>query len=217
MKNLFLTIVLIFTSLLTVSAQETPYQKVMRTEITRLDQADSLHKFKQSANAFSRISQLNPGEWQPYYYEALAYIYQSLDGSLTLNKKDEALAKAELLIKKAESIAPDNTEIITLQGFRVMAAVSADPAGRGQSMSGTVLDYFGKALKLDPENPRAMILMAQMEFGMAKFFHSGTENACALVKKGQNALTRQNEEKLKASLMPVWGKYLADQLSKACQ
>jgi len=217
MKKSLLTIALVFSVLVSALAQETPYQQVMKSEIVKLDQADSLPKFQQSANAFSRISQLNPKEWQPYYYGALAYIYQGLDSSVPLLKKDEALAKAEELIKKAETISPDNSEIITLEGFKVMAEVSADPGSRGQSLSGTVLNHFGKALKIDSKNPRASILMAQMEFGMARFFHSGTEKACVLVKQSQDAFAAQNEEALKAALMPTWGKNLADKLSKVCQ
>ena len=113
MKKSLLTITLIFAVMVSIFAQVNPYHKVMITEISKLDQADSLKKFQQSANAFSRISQLNPKEWQPYYYGALAYIYQGLDGSLSLAKKDEALAKAAELIKKADAISPDNSEIIT--------------------------------------------------------------------------------------------------------
>jgi len=80
-----------------------------------------------------------------------------------------------------------------------------------------VMNNFGKALKIDPENPRAAVLMAQMEFGMAKFFNSGTEKACDLVKKSQVSFAGQNQNALKASLMPSWGKFLADKLSKVCQ
>jgi len=215
MKKSFLTSVFILV-VISVFAQESPYQKAMKKEISLFDQADSLPKFQQSANAFSRISQLNSGEWQPYYYGALAYIYQGLDGSLSLAKKDEALAKAEELIKKAEAVSANNSEIITLEGFKLMAEVSADPSGRGQSLSGTVLYTFGKALSIDNKNPRAMILMAQMEYGMAKFFKSGTEKACGLVKQSQTIFAAQNEEILKASLLPAWGKGLADKLAKVC-
>ncbi|MCF2442837.1 hypothetical protein L0657_02630 [Dyadobacter sp. CY345] len=217
MKKSLLTIILIFAVMVSVFAQETSYQNVMKTEIAKLDHADSLNRFQQSANAFSRISQLNPKEWQPYYYGALAYIYQGLDGASSLEKRDEALAKAEELIKKAEVISPDNAEIIALEGFKVMAEVSADPASRGQTLSGKVMHNFSKALKIDPKNPRAAVLMAQMEFGMARFFNSGTEKACDLVKLSQRSFEAQNEETLKAALLPTWGKNLADKLSKVCQ
>ena len=217
MKKLF-TIIALF--LLTVSvtiAQDSPYQKAMKKEIAKVIETDSIPELQQSANAFARIAEMNGKEWQPLYYQALAYTFQGLNRSLTLDKKDEALAKADELAKKADAISPNNAEIVTLQGFILMGKVSADPASRGQSLSGTVMNNFGKALKIDPENPRAAVLMAQMEFGMAKFFNSGTEKACDLVKKSQVSFAGQNQNALKASLMPSWGKFLADKLSKVCQ
>lgn len=217
MKKLILTIAFVYCAVLSVLAQDSPYQKAMKKEISNLEKADSLSKFQQSANAFARISQLNPGAWQPYYYGALAYIYQGLDGSLSLQKKDEALAKAEELIKKADVISPNNSEIVTLEGFKVMAEVSADPGSRGQSLSGAVMYNFGKALSIDPKNPRATVLMGQMEYGTAKFFHSGTEKACGLVKKSQTLFEEQPVETLTASLLPTWGGSLAGRLAKVCQ
>jgi tetratricopeptide (TPR) repeat protein len=217
MKNLSLTIALIFCAALSTFAQDSAYQKAMKKEIAYLNEADSLKKYQQSANAFTRIIQLNPNEWQPYYYNALALIYQGLDNSLSLTKKDEALAKAEELIKKAEGISPNNSEIVTLEGFKIMAGVSADPVSRGQSLSGAVLYTFGKAMKIDPQNPRAALLMGQMEFGMAAFFHSGTEKACGLVKQSQAIFAAQDDEALKAKLAPTWGRPLAEKSAKACQ
>ncbi|GLU55885.1 hypothetical protein [Dyadobacter frigoris] len=217
MKNSLLTIALILCTVVSIFAQDSAYQKAMKKEIDKLNIADSLSKYQQSANGFARISQLNPNEWQPYYYNALAYVYQGLDNSLDLNKKDEALAKAEELIKKAEAISPNNSEIVTLEGFKIMAEVSADPASRGQSLSGTVMYTFGKAMKMDPQNPRASLLMGQMEFGMAGFFKSGTEKACGLVKQSQAIFAAQDDEALKAKLAPTWGRAFAEKSAKACQ
>jgi tetratricopeptide (TPR) repeat protein len=217
MKRSLSAIALFLYVTLSAFAQDSPYQKAMKKEIAGLNEAGSLNEFQQSANGFERIIQLNPNEWQPYYYNALAYIYQGLDNSLSLTKKDEVLAKAGELIKQAQDLSPNNSEIVTLEGFKIMAQVSADPGSRGQSLSGTVLSTFGKAMKMDPQNPRAVLLMGQMELGMAKFFHSGTERACGLVKQSQAIFAAQDDETLKAKLAPTWGRRVADQSAKACQ
>ncbi|WP_439556399.1 hypothetical protein [Dyadobacter sp.] len=201
----------------TANAQETPYQKAMKKEIGKLMQTDSLPQLQEAANAFARIAALNPKEWQPYYYQALAYTFQGLNNSLSLDKKDAALAQAGELIKKAEAISSNNAEIVTLHGFATMASLSADPGSRGQTLSAQVLQTFGKALSIDNQNPRALILMAQMEAGMAKFFGSGPEKACGLAKQSVAAFEKQNDEALKAALMPYWGKNLAEGMSKNCQ
>jgi hypothetical protein len=198
-------------------AQDTPYQKAMKKEIAKVIEADSLPELQQSANAFARISDLNPKEWQPLYYNALAYTYQGLNNRLTTDQKDQALALADALVKKANALSPDNVEIVTLQGFVTMAKLSADPAGRGQSLSGQVMQTFGQALSLDNKNPRALVMMAQMEAGMAKFFGSGPEKACGLAKQSAEIFAAQDEEALKAAILPTWGKNLAEQMVKNCR
>jgi tetratricopeptide (TPR) repeat protein len=216
MKKLGITLILLIFAVVSAIAQDSPYQKAMKKEIARLIDADSLPQLQESANAFARISQLNPGEWQPLYYQSLAYTYQGLNGTLSLDKKDEALAKAEELVKKADGISPNNVEIVTLQGFVTMAKVSADPASRGQSLSGQVMQTFGKALAMDSKNPRALVLMAQMEYGMAKFFGSGSEKACKLARQSAAIFASQDEEALKVAILPTWGKSLAEGMLKNC-
>ena len=217
MKKSLSLIAVILLTITFVFAQDSPYQKAMKKEIARVIVADSISRLQQSANAFSRIAELNAKEWQPLYYGALAYTYQGLARSLTLDQKDAALAKAEELVNKADGISPDNSEIITLKGFILMAKVSADPGSRGQSLSGQVMATYGKALSIDSKNPRALGLLAQMEFGMAQFFGNGTEKACGLAKQSLAIFASQDEEALKTNMQPTWGRSVTEQLVKRCK
>jgi len=217
MKKLFSVITVFFLTVSLVAAQETPYQKVMKKEIEKLVTTDSVSSLQASANAFARIAELNAKEWQPLYYQGLAYTFIGLDKSLSLDLKDAALAKAEEMIKKADALSPNNSEIVTVQGFITMAKVSADPGSRGQSLSGQVMATFGKALAIDNKNPRALILMGQMEYGMSKFFGNGTEKACGLAKESLVIFNFQNEDARKAALQPTWGKSLAENMVKGCK
>ena len=217
MKKLFSVIAVFFLALSLVTAQETPYQKVMKKEIEKLITTDSISSLQASANAFARIAELNAKEWQPLYYQGLAYTFIGLDKSLSLDLKDAALAKAEEMIKKADALSPNNSEIVTVQGFITMGKVSADPGSRGQSLSGQVMATFGKALTIDNKNPRALILMSQMEYGMSKFFGNGTEKACGLAKESLAIFNSQDEDARKAALQPTWGKSLAENMVKGCK
>ncbi|TLU98864.1 hypothetical protein [Dyadobacter luticola] len=217
MKKLQIILTFMLLTTFTAIAQDTPYQKAMKKEIAKLIETDSLPQLQQSANAFARITELNPTEWQPLYYQSLAYTFQGLNKTLTIDKKDEALARAEELAKKADAISPNNVEIVTLQGFVTMAKLSADPAGRGQSLSGLAMQTFGRALGIDNKNPRALVMMAQMEYGMAKFFGSGTEKACGFAQQSATIFAGQDEAALKAAILPTWGKKLADGMVKNCK
>jgi len=217
MKTVTRIFALILAVSISVSAQDSPYQKAMKKEIAALLSADSLPQLQRSANAFARIAELNPAEWQPAYYQALAYTFQSFNKTLTIDKKDEALARADELIKKADAISANNPEIITGQAFVTIARLSADPAGRGQSLSGLAMRTLGQSMALDNKNPRTLILMAQMEYGMAQFFGSGTEKACGLAKQSLAIFNSQNEEALKAAILPTWGKNQAENLAGKCK
>lgn len=217
MKKSFSLIAIFLFTITFVFAQDSPYQKAMKKEISKVIVADSISQLQQSANAFSRIAELNTKEWQPLYYGALAYTYQGLSRSLSLDQKDAALAKAEELANKADAISPDNAEIITMKGFILMAKVSADPGTRGQSLSGQVMATYGKALSIDGENPRALGLLAQMEFGMAQFFGNGTDKACGLAKQSLAIFAGQDEEALKTNMQPTWGRPVTEQLVKRCK
>ncbi|WP_221390367.1 hypothetical protein [Dyadobacter sp. NIV53] len=217
MKKLLLIIVVSLFAISLTNAQDSQYQKAIKKEIAKVIETDSLPLLQESANTFARIAAMNPKEWQPLYYGSLAYIFQGLNKTSELNVKDEALAKAEELIKKADAISPDNAEIVTLQGFILMAKVNADPSNRGQNLSGQVMATYGKALSIDNKNPRALALMAQMEYGMAQFFGSGSEKACKLAKQSQAIYAGQDEQALKAGILPTWGKSMVDNLLKKCR
>ncbi|GGM98642.1 hypothetical protein GCM10010967_35640 [Dyadobacter beijingensis] len=217
MKTVTRIIALLFIVSLPVSAQDSPYQKAMKKEIAAVLHTDSLPQLQRSANAFARIAELNPTEWQPAYYQALACTFQSFNKTLALDKKDEVLAMADELIKKADALSPGNAEIITMQAFVTIAKLSADPAGRGQSLSGVAMQTLGKSMAIDSKNPRTLVLTAQMEFGMAQFFGSGTEKACGLAKQSLAIFSAQDEEALKAALLPTWGKNQAEGLVGKCK
>ncbi len=217
MKSISFTIVVLCFAFVAAFGQDSPYQKAMKKEIAKVIETDSLNELQQSANAFARISELNPKEWLPVYYNALAYTFQGFNKNLSLDKKDEALAKASELVKKAGTLSAGNAEIVTLEGFILMAKLSADPANRGQSMSGQVLAAYGMALGIDGKNPRALAALAQMEFGMAQFFGSGTEKACGLAKQSAAIYAAQDEQALKAAMLPTWGRSMANGLIKSCK
>ncbi|REA58527.1 hypothetical protein DSL64_20800 [Dyadobacter luteus] len=217
MKKLFFLIVVFAFTFTTSFAQDSAYQKAMKKEIAKVISTDSLGSLQQSANAFARIAAINPKEWQPLYYGALAFTFQGFSPALNLDKKDEVLAKADELLKSAEAVSPGNSEIVALQGFVLMAKLSADAANRGQSLSGTIMATYGKALAIDGKNPRALAMLAQMELGMAQFFGNGPEKACGLAKQSQAIFDAQDEAVLIANMQPTWGKPMARSVNSKCK
>jgi hypothetical protein len=73
---------------------------------------------------------------------------------------------------------------------------------------------FEKAISLNPENPRALAMMAQMQFGTAQFFGSPTTDACNTNVK---ALEKFGTFKSDNPLAPVWGKSMAEGMVEKCK
>jgi hypothetical protein len=112
-----------------------------------------------------------------------------------------------------ESDPAADAEIIALVGFIHMMRVAVDPASRGAQYSGMAMQAFGKATSLNPENPRALVLMAQMQFGTAKFFGSPATEACATLNA---AIQKFDSYKSDNPLAPQWGREMALGLKKEC-
>lgn len=196
-----------------VIAQDSAFYKAMKKGLEMMTNNESLEDLQKTANMFDRISEKEKEEWLPLYYSGLNYIYMSFSDSLDLNQRDAYLAKAKERATKADELLENNVEVVILLGYIDMARLSADPASRGPSLSPVVLQSFGKALAMDPKNPRALVMMARMEQGMAQFFGSGYEKPCGLANQSLASYSQQEE----GGILPYWGKEMAEQMVKSCE
>ncbi|OEK06936.1 tetratricopeptide repeat protein [Roseivirga misakiensis] len=212
MKKIFLLIALLIAGFSLHGQGQEAYIKAMQKGLTALGQAGSLEETQAVASQFERISAKIDSEWHPHYYAALSYINMSFKAE-DIATKDSYTSKAQTFIDKAKAAAPNNSEVVALQGYNYMAQLAADSGNRGQMLSPKVMQHFSIALKINPENPRAQALLAQMQFGMAQFFGSPTDKPCAMVKKTLPAFDAQETGK---SLDPTWGKDMAESLIAQC-
>ena len=213
MKKLSTTLALAFAFVFSAFCADPAYETAMKKQVTAMKTIQTLEESQAITNAFLRIAEAKPEEWLPLYYAAYLQITAVFRFEVD---KDQYLDQAMTLVEKAEKIGVDNSEITAMKGYVVMGKISLDPASRGQSLSPQAMQLFGKAISLDRENPRALMLMSQMEQGMAQFFGSGPEKACGLAR---NAIALYSKEEAKVSddyLLPTWGKTQAEQVAKAC-
>ena len=209
-----MAIILLFAGLSNLyMPQNDNYVEAMTRNIKTVYTSQSLTELQQAVNAFDRIAATEKGKWEPYYYAGFGYIMMANIEKLG-EKKDQYLDQAAASVKKAKAIEADNSEVIALEGFVHMIRLTVDPAGRGQQYSGLALEEFRKALSLDPENPRALALLAQVQFGTAQFLGYSTDEACA---SNAAALKRFANSTSGAPLAPQWGKEMAELLKGNCK
>lgn len=205
--------VLLFALVKSSFANDGRYIEAMRKNIDAVYKAETIEELQQSVNAFQRIADAEKTKWEPNYYAAFGNILMATkekDGA----KKDTYLDLAMEAIKKCKAIVPDESEVVALEGFAYMIRVTVDPASRGQQFAGLAMQAFAKAVSLNPENPRALSLLAQMQFGTAQFFASSTAEACATI---NSSLAKFETYKSGNALAPMWGKQMAEGLKAQCK
>ena len=212
MKTKFSILFLLF-SMGNVMADDVKYTETMTKNIALVYKAETTDDLIQAVNMFNRVGTAEKNKWEPFYYEAFGYIMLA-NREQDAVKKDAFLDQAKLAIGKAGEIKANESEIVALEGFISMIRVSVDPAARGQQYSSLAMQSFGKAVALNPENPRALALLARMQFGMAQFFNSSTTEACMNAHK---ALEKFTTFKPESPVAPVWGKGVVESLLKECK
>lgn len=189
------------------------YTEAMQKNIEVVYTAKSVEEIQAAVNAFERIGDAEKSKWEPFYYASYGYLMIAL----RVNEpaaKDKQLDLALETLKKASAVNSAESEIVALEGFIHMIRVTIDPASRGQQYSGLAMQTFGKAIGMNPENPRALALMAQMQYGTAQFFGSPTTEACGTLNK---ALEKFETYKSTNPLAPVWGKSMAEGMKAQCK
>jgi tetratricopeptide (TPR) repeat protein len=212
MKKITILIALLVLGFALHAQNQEAYMKAMMTGLQSMSKERTVENLQASASQFERIAANASGQWHPHYYAALNYLNLSMQVK-GISTKDQYSDKAKSFVEKAKELAPNNSEVAALEGFLYMTQLAADPDTRGQMLSPKAMQTFGAALTLNPKNPRAMALMAQMQYGMAQFFNSPTTNACGM--NAQSIAVFEAEEKGK-SFDPTWGIELAQQMKGKC-
>jgi tetratricopeptide (TPR) repeat protein len=211
MKNLMLTITLLL-AVIIVNAQNSAYQKAMQKAFAEMEAADSAEEIQAVANTFERISQKAEGEYLPHYYAALSLLnYNWYLQNPT--ERDKVIDQALEHVKKAQELAPQDDEVEVLHGYGLMAKMTVDPMNRGQSYSPRVYQSYGKALAMNPQNPRAMTMMAQMELGTAQHFGTEPTKACELANQ---SIPLFEAETKTDDFQPTWGIDMAREILANC-
>lgn len=194
-------------------ATDDKYTETMKKNIQAVYTAQAVPDLQLAVNGFERIAAAEKNKWEPYYYASFGYVMIA-NREAEAAKKDAALDQALVALKKAQEITPAESEVVALEGFIHMIRTSVDPATRGQQYSALAFQSLNKAAALNPENPRALVLLAQMQYGTAQFFGSPTTEACATLTK---ALEKFAAAATPAPLAPQWGKGMAEGLKGKCQ
>lgn len=169
-------------------------------------------EYNKSSEQFEKIATSEKNKWLPYYYAGLS---KSLAALTIKTKSADALCNdADRLIKKADSLSPNNSEILILKSLNLSARLNVNPKARAIKYNKQINQTNELALKLDSNNPRAHLQKAQALYYTPEAFGGGSKKALPLF---QVALEKFNTTKNNVPLMPSWGKDIAEKMISECK
>ena len=201
MKNLLL--LLSFFIATTQSAQTTDISTAIGENLSQISANTNQIEWQTLSQSFDKIASQNSEEWLANYYAA--YSYMKLAGTYkdqTLPIVAEHLDKAQAIIDKAIKLAPENAEVIVLQGFIYIARIWESPFMNGGLYGRKISKLFKQAIEIDPENSRAYYLKGLLTFHTPRFVGGGKEKAKPWLVTATKKFEAFNFE---SDTMPYWG------------
>jgi hypothetical protein len=149
----------------------------------------------------------------PNYYVALVNTTTAF-GTKDKEKINLLLTKAQNALDTEMAKDQNNAELLVMQAMIYTAWVAFDPMTNGQKFSGKVMELYGKAQVIAPENPRVVFGKAEFEIGAAQFWGTDTKPMCAQIEKAIGLFATFKPETL---FSPKWGLERAQEAQKNCK
>ncbi|MBK1442056.1 hypothetical protein JHJ32_18815 [Parapedobacter sp. ISTM3] len=184
----------------TARAQDN-YESAMAAALQTLAEALQPADFTALGNRFEQIGNTATDQWTPLYYAAYCQLVAGISQQ-NADEKDRFFEKALNLVESAEKRQADNSEIYALKGYTQFMQMSVDPQNRLDLISEAEA-ALGKAMQLDPSNPRPYFIKGQNTFYTPEFFGGGAKAAKPLLEQAKEKFdTFKRTEKF----APNWGK-----------
>ena len=206
MKTIIITTALLISSLLTA---QTSFEQGMGKALGLWGEG----KAKEASDLMERIVAAEKNNWLPNYYVALINTTEAFNPA-NKEKVPAMIIKAQDAIDNATLISPNNDEIMVVQAMLYTVVLLQDPMTNGVKYTGLVMEQYGKALAINPNNPRAVFSKAEFEIGSAKYWGTDTKPMCAQIEKSIQLFANFKAE---TPFSPKWGLDRAQEALKGCK
>ena len=194
---------------LPLQAQSPNQSKALESAVMQFNQTNSPSSYTQLYLQFEQLYSVDKTNWLIPYYAGMTKALMCL---LKMGERDALANDALLWINRAKSIAV-NDEIYCAESLDYTAKLSVNPALRWFTYEGKIKNALSMAKKLNPNNPRAYILEANIQHKLPYLFGGGCKSAKPLIQKAELCLNNQAKVN---SIEPSWGVQSLVKLKKAC-
>lgn len=206
MTKIIITIVLFVTTQLFSQGQ---YEQAMGKAFALWGEG----KNTEASDLFERIASAEKDNWLPNYYVALVNTTTAFE----IKDKEQInalLTKAQTALDVELTKQPNNAELLVMQAMIHTAWIAFDPMTNGMKLSGKVMELYGKAEAIAPNNPRVIFSKAEFEMGSARFFGTDTKPICAQIAKSIELFATFKPESV---FSPKWGMERAKEAMASCK
>jgi len=206
MRNLIVLFILLQAP---VQAQVTNQAKALEAAVLQFNQTNKNPPYQELYLQFEQLYAGNKTNWLIPYYAGMT---KSIMCLLKMGDRDALANDALLWVGRAKSIV-QNDEIYCAESLAFTAKMSVNPTLRWFYYEGKIKNALSLAKKLNPNNPRAYILEANIQHKLPFIFGGGCKSAKSLIQKAELCLNTQTKTN---SVEPSWGVQSLVQLKKAC-
>lgn len=181
--------------------------------VLRLDTVQSVADRRKLAEDFAELAETEKSQWKPYYYAAFCLTRAALEETERGNI-DPFCAQATSWLDAAESLRADPSEVAVLRAMILYAKIPVNFMLRAATNLERGQRELERALELNPDNPRAYLVLGQRALRAPEGFGGSTTAALAYLEKALVLFQKQaSEEKPGVH----WGRTTAQQLAELCR
>ncbi|MBL0340323.1 MAG: hypothetical protein IPP71_04980 [Bacteroidetes bacterium] len=196
-----------------VNASDKTFIKQMEKEISGMEKISGMDSWLNQAGVFEKISKENSGEWLIFYYESYAYLKAGMEAKENI-QADRYYDQSLLILEKAVTLSPANSEISTLKSWIISMKISIDPMARGYELGMQANQLLSAAIIQDATNPRPYLLQGLAAMYTPEEYGGSKKVAADLLNQ---SIQKFAEFKSASSIMPSWGLDKAKQTLKEVQ
>ncbi len=183
------------------SFAQTAYEKAMSEALQLWEAGNSA----EAGAKLERIAAAEKKQWLPSYYQALILITESFRAT-DATQRAQLVQRGNTIISQKSTLGA-SAEWLVLKALSLTSELTADPMNLGRKLSPKIIETYQKALKADPENPRAIAGLAEFQIQTKKFTGGNSDKE---YKDLQKALSLYENDQHKEPFYPTWGKDRAE-------
>ena len=192
-----------------VQAQVTNQTKTLEAVVMQFNQTNTPSSYTQLYLQFEQLYSVDKTNWLIPYYAGMT---KSIMCLLKMGDRDALANDALLWVGRAKSIVK-NDEIYCAESLAYTAKMSVNPLLRWFTYESKIKNALSLAKKLNPNNPRAYILEANIQQKLPFIFGGGCKATKPLIQKAEICFNAQSNLN---PTDPSWGIQSLVQLKKAC-